>query len=73
MIFFAGGSGLSSPKSMILDELEKGCTLPITLFHGARNEEELYYADLFRDLETKYENFKYIPVLSDNKDEKLDR
>ena len=54
MIFFAGGSGLSSPKSMILDELENGCTLPITLFHGARNQEELYYADLFWDLEKKY-------------------
>lgn len=67
MIFFAGGSGLSSPKSMILDELENGCTLPITLFHGARNEEELYYAQLFRDLDSKYENFTYVPVLSDNK------
>jgi len=69
-IYFAGGSGLSSPKSMILDDLEGGSTLPITLFHGARNEEELYYADMFRDLELKYDNFRYIPVLSDNKDEK---
>jgi len=66
MIFFAGGSGLSSPKSMILEQLENGCSLPITLFHGARNEEELYYADLFRELEEKYENFTYVPVLSDN-------
>ncbi|KAB7884481.1 NADH:ubiquinone reductase (Na(+)-transporting) subunit F [Poseidonibacter ostreae] len=69
MIFFAGGSGLSSPKSMILDELENGCTQDITLFHGARNEEELYYADMFRGLESKHENFRYIPVLSDNKNE----
>ena len=66
MIFFAGGSGLSSPKSMILDELENGCTQDITLFHGARNEEELYYADMFRNLEEKYPNFKYVPVLSNN-------
>lgn len=65
MIFFAGGSGLSSPKSMILEQLENGCTHDITLFHGARNEEELYYADLFRDLESKHENFTYVPVLSD--------
>lgn len=68
MIFFAGGSGLSSPKSMILDELENGCTLPITLFHGARNKEELYYAELFWDLEKKYPNFRYVPVLSANED-----
>jgi phenol hydroxylase P5 protein len=66
MIFFAGGSGLSSPKSMIIDELENGCTQEITLFHGARNEDELYYAEFFRKLEQKHENFRYIPVLSDN-------
>jgi phenol hydroxylase P5 protein len=65
MIFFAGGSGLSSPKSMILEQLENACTHDITLFHGARNEEELYYADLFRDLDKKHENFTYVPVLSD--------
>lgn len=69
MIFFAGGSGLSSPKSMILDELENGCTQSITLFHGARDESELYYADIFRNLDKKYENFTYIPILSDNTDE----
>lgn len=64
MIFFAGGSGLSSPKSMILEQLENGNTEKITLFHGARNEDELYYAALFRDLEKEYKNFTYIPVLS---------
>lgn len=69
MIFFAGGSGLSSPKSMILDELENGCIEPITLFHGARNQEELYYADMFKKLDEEYENFRYIPVLSNNEDE----
>ncbi|MFA9373651.1 MAG: NADH:ubiquinone reductase (Na(+)-transporting) subunit F [Poseidonibacter sp.] len=65
MIFFAGGSGLSSPKSMILEQLENGSKEKIVLFHGARNEEELYYSDLFRDLDSKYENFTYVPVLSD--------
>ncbi|WP_418179323.1 NADH:ubiquinone reductase (Na(+)-transporting) subunit F [Aliarcobacter lanthieri] len=69
MIFFAGGSGLSSPKSMILDELENGSKQSITLFHGARNEEELYYAEMFRNLEKQYDNFKYIPVLSNNENQ----
>ncbi len=71
-IFFGGGSGLSSMKSMILDELEHGNKLPMTLFHGARDEGELYYADIFRDLEKKFENFRYIPVLSQNKNENWD-
>jgi len=30
-IFMGGGSGLSSPRSMILDLLEEGFELPITL------------------------------------------
>lgn len=65
MLFFAGGSGLSSPKSMIEDLLERGCSENITLFHGARNQAELYYADKFKEYEKTYKNFKYIPVLSD--------
>ncbi len=65
MLFFAGGSGLSSPKSMIEDLLERGCEESITLFHGARNQEELYYANKFMEYEKEYKNFRYVPVLSD--------
>ncbi|MBL8452502.1 MAG: 2Fe-2S iron-sulfur cluster binding domain-containing protein, partial [Zoogloea sp.] len=46
-LFMAGGSGLSSPRSMILDLLEEGSALPITLVYGARNQAELYYHDDF--------------------------
>lgn len=65
LIFVAGGSGLSSPKSMILDLLAEGCTLPITLVQGARNEGELYFRDLFEQLAAKHPNFTYVPALSD--------
>lgn len=65
MIFVAGGSGLSSPKSMVLDLLAEGCTLPITLVQGARNEAELYFRELFDDLAAKHPNFRYVPALSD--------
>ena len=54
-------------KAMIEDLLERDCQELITLFHGARNEQELYYANKFRDYEKEYKNFRYIPVLS-NKD-----
>jgi phenol hydroxylase P5 protein len=64
-IFLAGGSGLSSPKSMILDLLESGSTLPITLIHGARNLEELYFAAFFHALAEQYPNFRYVAALSD--------
>ena len=64
MVFFGGGSGLASPKSMVLDLLESGDRREIILFQGARNLEELYYKKLFEELDNKYENFTYVPGLS---------
>jgi phenol hydroxylase P5 protein len=64
MIFMAGGSGLSSPRSMILDLLEGGCTQPITLVYGQRSRDELYYDEEFRALAGRHPNFSYVPVLS---------
>ncbi len=64
LIFMAGGSGLSSPKSMIEDLLAEGCTLPMTLIYGQRNREELYYDAEFRALAEKHPNFTYVPALS---------
>lgn len=65
LIFMAGGSGLSSPRSMILDVLEEGFDKQITLIYGQRVREELYYHDEFLALAEKYPNFTYIPALSD--------
>ncbi len=63
-LFLAGGSGLSSPRSMVLDLLEQGTVLPITLVNGARNQSELYHHDEFTALATKHPNFDYVPVLN---------
>lgn len=64
VIFMAGGSGLSSPRSMILDLLAEGFAKPITLVYGQRNREELYYHDEFLALANKHANFSYVPALS---------
>ncbi len=64
LIFLAGGSGLSSPKSMILDLIEKGDNRPMTLIYGARNQDEIYYRGLFEELDREHDFFTYIPVLS---------
>jgi phenol hydroxylase P5 protein len=64
LIFIAGGTGLSSPKSMILDLLEGGCTAPITLLHGVRAKKDLYDDELFTGLAEQHANFSYVPVLS---------
>lgn len=65
LLFMAGGSGLSSPRSMILDLLAKGFSLPITLVYGQRNRAELYEHGAFLELAAKHSNFTYVPVLSE--------
>ncbi|AOW25321.1 phenol hydroxylase [Sphingomonas melonis TY] len=64
LIFLAGGSGLSSPKSMILELIGQGYDQPITLIHGARRPHDLHYADFFRKLAEENPTFRYVPVLS---------
>lgn len=64
MLFMAGGSGLSSPRSMILDLLAQDCELPITLVYGQRTRAELYYHNEFMALAERHRNFKYVPALS---------
>ncbi|MYZ50896.1 NADH:ubiquinone reductase (Na(+)-transporting) subunit F [Malikia spinosa] len=64
VVFFAGGSGLSSPRSMILDLLASGSTQPITLVYGQRTHDELYYDAEFRALAAQHANFSYVPALS---------
>lgn len=63
LIFIAGGSGLSSPQSMVLDLLEHGDARKITLLQGARNLSELYNRKLFEQLSQEHENFSYVPAL----------
>ena len=64
VLFMAGGSGLSSPRSMILDLLAEGFDRPITLVYGQRSREELYYHDDFVALAERHPNFRYLPALS---------
>ncbi|UTV29613.1 NADH:ubiquinone reductase (Na(+)-transporting) subunit F [Photobacterium atrarenae] len=68
VIFIAGGSGLSSPQSMILDLLEAGDPRQIYLFQGARNVSELYRRELFEELAQQHANFFYIPALNEPED-----
>jgi len=64
-LFIAGGSGLSSPQSMILDLLEQGDKRDIVLFQGARNVAELYNRELFEKLAEEHSNFTYVPALNE--------
>lgn len=65
LLFMAGGSGLSSPRAMILDLLAAGDTRPMTLVYGQRRRAELYYHDEFVALAERHPHFSYVPALSD--------
>lgn len=64
MIGIATGTGIAPIRSMIKTLLHNGHTLPITLIFGVRYENELLYAEEFRDLEKKHKNFRFIPTIS---------
>ncbi len=66
LLFMAGGSGLSSPRAMILDLLERGWQQAITLVYGQRHLAELYYDSEFKALAARHRNFNYVPALSDS-------
>jgi phenol hydroxylase P5 protein len=64
LLFLAGGTGVSSPRAMILDLLEEGYAEPITLVHGVRTEADLYGRAEFEALSATHPNFRYVPALS---------
>ncbi len=64
LVFIAGGSGLAPIKSLVFDILEQGLEKNMTFFFGAVTKKDLYYVELFQDLEKRYPNFRYIPALS---------
>ncbi|MBI3980588.1 hypothetical protein HY345_01160 [Candidatus Microgenomates bacterium] len=64
-IFIATGTGIAPIRSMILDLLEnQKYKQPLRLFFGVRNEENKLFFEHFRQLEDKYPNFIFQPVIS---------
>ncbi|NLH81114.1 MAG: 2Fe-2S iron-sulfur cluster binding domain-containing protein, partial [Phyllobacteriaceae bacterium] len=64
LLFLAGGTGVSSPRSMILDLLAEGYGEPMTLIHGVRTQADLYDRELFEGLAAQHPTFRYVPALS---------
>ncbi len=64
LLFLGGGTGVSSPRSMLLDLLAEGYDQPITLIHGVRTQADLYGVEEFTALAARHANFRYVPALS---------
>jgi Na+-transporting NADH:ubiquinone oxidoreductase subunit F len=66
MIFIGGGAGMAPLRSHILDQLLRLRTnRRISFWYGARNRQELFYADLFDRLQAEHEGFRWTPALSE--------
>ncbi len=65
MVFIAGGVGIAPIRSIIHDQLAKGSARRMSLWYGVRNPGELCYADEFRELAQRHENFRFHAAISD--------
>ncbi|MCM2287350.1 MAG: NADH:ubiquinone reductase (Na(+)-transporting) subunit F [Desulfobacula sp.] len=65
MCFVGGGAGMAPLRSHILHQLDGIHTRrKISFWYGARSKKEMFYDDIFRDLEARHQNFSYHIALS---------
>ncbi len=65
IIMVAGGTGFAPVKGLIEDAIETNYGQAITLYWGARSEQDLYMHTLAQQWQQQIPGFRYIPVLSD--------
>lgn len=69
MICIAGGSGKAPIRSILYRLRELGMPRKVKYFFGAKTGADLYYTEEFRELEKEFDNFEYIPALSEPREE----
>jgi len=66
MVFVGGGAGMAPLRSHIFDQLERlRSERTISFWYGARSLRELFYTEDFERLQQAYENFRWVPALSE--------
>ena len=64
ILALAGGSGLGPIKSIIDTLVSRKSSMPIHFYFGVREERDLYFATHFQEIEQRFGNFTFTPVLS---------
>jgi Na+-transporting NADH:ubiquinone oxidoreductase subunit F len=70
MLYVGGGAGMAPMRSHLyhlFKTLETGRM--VTYWYGGRSKRELFYLEHFRELERKFQNFKFYVVLSEPSEE----
>lgn len=65
VVLLASGTGFAPIKSLVEDAFENKTTRDFVFYWGARTRKELYMLELAEKWQQEYENFKFIPVLSE--------
>ncbi|MTI88731.1 MAG: hypothetical protein FH748_12260 [Balneolaceae bacterium] len=63
-VLFATGTGIAPFRGMVIELLESGFKGDLVLVFGCPYRTDLIYADFFRKMEQKYDNFQYITCIS---------
>lgn len=67
IIAIAGGSGLSAIQPIVLEALNAQTERPVYLYHGVRDEPDVFRSAVFESLQDDQNKFRYCAVLSDPK------
>jgi CDP-4-dehydro-6-deoxyglucose reductase len=65
IVMIGAGTGLAPLYGILQDALSHGHTGPLSLYHGARIVEGLYFVDKLRALAQQHPNFHYHPCVLD--------
>jgi len=66
MIYIGGGAGMAPLRSQILHLFETQKTArKVSYWYGGRSRQELFYTEIFREIERKFPNFRYHIALSE--------
>lgn len=63
-VFFATGTGIAPFRGMIMELFEKGMTNQVALVFGCPYRTDIIYPAYFSEMESEYENFHYIKMIS---------
>lgn len=69
IVLLASGTGFAPIKAIVEQIIAKGIRRPVTLYWGGRRPVDLYDDALARQWEEQLPAFRYVPVVSDARDE----
>jgi len=69
IILLCSGTGFAPIKGMVEHAIHKKISRPMTLYWGARSRADLYMPELAEKWQAEVPGFKFIPVLSEPKEE----